>query len=97
MASPRTRRVLKDLKIKDDNNVRKFNPILCTIGVIYLFFSRYGVNNMKIGLAYCPFDILSFFLYILPYALSDILGRCTLYGLQDEGLQVTISNYHRVL
>ena len=26
MASPRTRRVLKDLKIKDDNNVRNSTP-----------------------------------------------------------------------
>ena len=41
----------------------------------------------------------SFYLYILPYTLSDIPGRCTSVhsGLQEEGLQVTILNDRRVL
>ena len=34
---------------------------------------------------------LSFFLYILPDPLSSIIGRCTLYRLQDDSLQVNIS------
>ena len=39
-------------------------------------------------------SIFFLFLYILPYALADILGRS---GLQDEGLQVTILNFRGVL
>ena len=39
--------------------------------------------------SYLELWTLSVYLYILPYALADILG---ISGLQDEGLQVTIFN-----
>ena len=48
MASPRTRRVLKDLKIKDDNNVCNYSPKLImssifvglTISYMYVYLEE---------------------------------------------------------
>ena len=45
-------------------------------------------------MAHFKTSIFFLFLYILPYALADILGR---FGLQEEGLQVTILNFRGVL
>ena len=60
----------------------------------------YSMDSVNAGLAKPniqlneDFFFLSLYMYI-AIRFSDILGRYT--GLQDEGLQVTISNYRRVL
>ena len=59
MSSPRTRRVLKDLKVKDDNNVSNFDLLICKkkikhyIFAIVLNFDSFSLKINVTGIMIC--------------------------------------------